>query len=952
MSNSNLPHYTFLSWYRKGLVNYIDTLDDAMIPGPLGTPSISFELELNNDSINTIRQDIDIIGPGHISGVNERVLIKTFPQEQVKNAEYTNLAYVEFYDEDFPWRYTPAKANGNKIRPWVTLLVLKEGEFVISYAADSPLPFIELPQTLVDGTTPNPALDIPSENIWAWAHVQLNKSLQTDINDPLKQEELTEEVNALITANPDIALSRLVSPRKLEANTNYYGFLIPSFEVGRLAGLGQDASTTGVLVPSWHPSDLATGAKQMPFYFQWNFSTGADGDFESLAKKLEAKTITDLPQRTINIESLGVHFATEITTQNLPDSSITKKMELGAALMPQVFALEQWPNLNNADTVIWAEIINDLGQHITVEEVDESEDPIVNIPPIYGQHYLNLTNIQANTWLQQANLSPKDRAITALGARIVKKHQETFVTHAWEKLGEIQEINKKIYQAQLGKAVNRQVFEKHLDVKTEAEFIAQTENLHQKVLSSTTTVSRGIKNSNLDASAMDSGFAKVRRTGGKTGKKLSNQVQAYTNSSQRAILNENLIDNINDNHSLSGIQGSLPKKSPYSNSSIQTMSSTQTASDVQAALDLISNNAVSNPIFQYKDELDITGTKNNLKTALSPENTYPKKIQNHMVFNNSNNDELSIPASDKIAPILAAPKIDLPLYQYLVESSQDFIIPDITDLGDNYVALLEVDQAFVEKVMLGANHEMSMELLWRGYPTDRRGTIFNYFWDTKDNPNNNVPLKDITDIHTWGNSPLGTHNPSSSAITAIIIKGDLLEAYPNTMIYAHQAISSPSVSNVTNAVSLDPDLDARPAEPTTSIGADRLLGTTIRYPIFKAQLKPSVMILGFDLSVDELLGRTAANQQATLPGWFFMFKERPGEPRFGLDDNPDATSTIGSWNDLAWQHLTNATYVDLSQPLDATSSDVNWNEDAASMAHILHQSPILMGIHASKIINS
>ena len=39
---------------------------------------------------------------------------------------------IEFYDEDFPFRYTPASpANGSKhLRPWLALFVLKENEFL------------------------------------------------------------------------------------------------------------------------------------------------------------------------------------------------------------------------------------------------------------------------------------------------------------------------------------------------------------------------------------------------------------------------------------------------------------------------------------------------------------------------------------------------------------------------------------------------------------------------------------------------------------------------------------------------------------------------------------------------------------------------------------------------------------------------------------------------------
>ena len=44
----------------------------------------------------------------------------------------------------------------------------------------------------------------------------------------------------IVQTNPDQAYSRIMCPRHLEADTDYHAFLIPSFETGRLAGLGHD----------------------------------------------------------------------------------------------------------------------------------------------------------------------------------------------------------------------------------------------------------------------------------------------------------------------------------------------------------------------------------------------------------------------------------------------------------------------------------------------------------------------------------------------------------------------------------------------------------------------------------------------------------------------------------------------------------------------------------------
>ena len=56
----------------------------------------------------------------------------------IGNYESNNLAYIEFYEEDFPWRYTPVNPDDNttdtarRLRPWLTLVVLTDQEYVLN----------------------------------------------------------------------------------------------------------------------------------------------------------------------------------------------------------------------------------------------------------------------------------------------------------------------------------------------------------------------------------------------------------------------------------------------------------------------------------------------------------------------------------------------------------------------------------------------------------------------------------------------------------------------------------------------------------------------------------------------------------------------------------------------------------------------------------------------------
>ena len=69
-------------------------------------------------------------------------------------------------------------------------------------------------------------------------------------------------------------------------------------------------------------------------------------------------------------------------------------------------------------------------------------------------------------------------------------------------------------------------------------------------------------------------------------------------------------------------------------------------------------------------------------------------------------------------------------------------------------------------------------------------------------------------------------------------------------------------------------------------------------PIFRGTLPSDITFLGFNLSLDDARGGTAASPE----GFFFVFQQQPSEPRFGLEPNEDATP-IAHWAELAWTNF-------------------------------------------------
>ena len=177
--------YSFLPWLRTGIATRI-TAD----PGTADRASLPVKLLLTADKVGggTITKDVErtvqIYGPGDVVGVDPRAISLTEPRPWITNVEPNYLVHIEFYDEDFPWRYSPAAPDENtrRLRPWLALIVLAAGpdpkdspgaEFTEGVLPDRPLPFIAV-------ADPSHTLP-PSGQLGGWAHVHVNGALDAAV---------------------------------------------------------------------------------------------------------------------------------------------------------------------------------------------------------------------------------------------------------------------------------------------------------------------------------------------------------------------------------------------------------------------------------------------------------------------------------------------------------------------------------------------------------------------------------------------------------------------------------------------------------------------------------------------------------------------------------------------------------------------------------------------------
>ena len=131
--------YTFLPWLRRGIVNRLQA------PAGPGASRAVFDVALSVAS-DAARADlppvtVNLVGPGDVTGLQSRQVIRTEPRAGVTDFEANYLAAIDFYDEDFPWRYAPLvpDAATHRLPPWIVLVVLEDDEFTRRSVPDRPL---------------------------------------------------------------------------------------------------------------------------------------------------------------------------------------------------------------------------------------------------------------------------------------------------------------------------------------------------------------------------------------------------------------------------------------------------------------------------------------------------------------------------------------------------------------------------------------------------------------------------------------------------------------------------------------------------------------------------------------------------------------------------------------------------------------------------------------------
>ena len=853
--------YRFYSWLRQGLLAGLSGPGGSS-PATAGRLALPIRLRVNDRA--PIDVNVQLYGPGDITGLDAREIIRTEPHAHMTDFEPNYFPAIEFDRPDFPWLFTPATADSaRRLRPWICLIVVPQDRATLKTNQQRPLPAITCAVE-----------DLPDlDQSWAWAHAQIVAE-QRSTPDPSPRATLQQILND----HPERTLSRLLAPRRLDPNTAYYACLVPTYDVGRKAGLGEPIKPEDeqALKPAWAKN--AAGPVTLPVFFRWEFRTGLAGDFESLARRLKAQSLpATVGLRPVDIRTPGWGMPT------LPTGTPGGLLDLGGALQTPETHPREWPDEpRKAFQLALGTILN-----APAVMTNTSGAPTLLGPPLYGQWYVDRDSLpptdQPPHWFRDVNLDPRHRIAAGIGTTVIRNEQEPLMASAWDQLEQQRQDRQRLKRAQLAEAVGESLSKKHFAALNPAGLLQLTGPALQAltgIASPSTTPATGSSNLLSGHPAVTGAFRRLTRLNGPI-------------ASHAATFD--------------GLR--LPSTSP--------------ASTAAQAFRPLMQFSVATKQRQAPALREWSELKVEVLRRLSPKEAVLAAVRK------------SMPTVENTELTMFAPSFPQPMYEPLRDYAPDLLLPGMDQVPSNTIALLKTNPALIEAYMVGLNHEMSRELLWRGFPTDQRGTYFRQFWDAGGDelPTTDAEREsrfDITRITTWAaDSRLGSHSARGAAVgqMVLLIRGDLLRRYPRAMVYALESVWSPD-------------------------GTKRELGTTERYPMFRATQSPDITMLGFPLTEDQVRG--ADNKAGGHPGWFFVLQEQPTEPRFGMDVATTYGGTPAHWRDLTWGNLApdeaslkQIVYVRIDGLLNNIVVDqIPWGKNSAQMASITRQPPFRVAVHA------
>jgi len=960
--------FGFLPWLRRGLAGQIGRVDGDPTPAARAVVDVTVVVDAAGEE-RPLPIQLPLLGPGDVTGLDPRAVIRVAPKPGELDAEPNELPMVEFAEPDLPWRYTPAVADANRrLRPWLVLAVLRDEEIVGQEPAgrDGRLPVITvssaraLPLLVQSWAWAHVQVDGYQPAVEPLSTVQPYRQ-RARLLAPRRLAPKTAYTAVLVPAFergrraglreplPDAidGLTAAWAPADNQIRLPvYYRW---SFQTGeqadfeqlarRLVGRPADAAVGTIAIDVATPDPALPAASGTPLIF-----TGA------LVSPAAVVPAWSADERSAFVAALArlLNRPAEALAQEVDGDPIVAPPLWGRwhaatdRLDPATGAMPQWLHELNADPRL--RLTAGLGAEV-VRRNDEE---------LMAQAWEQVDGVlEANEALRRA------QAAREAAEKLLTKHlstldpesllQVTAPVHARVLAGQPVTAAELLRRSPIPDgATDGRVRRARGAVARRAARIARRDGgpapggggaapegllgrLNRQDLRTrppVATPSGMVVTTLVAPSPGTSGLGPGEPAGG---------VRAAVG--RAAVRAEHVIAPPPEAEAVMrpvelarpapewtpGVAGGMLETGGEAHTPEPVTSDPRDRDEVaraaarfgQAMVRLVADvdaEPLAGPVLQ---RADLTAMASTVVERLDPAQTIAAGIRSRLRLASW----VTWAAEDPLEPVMAAPEFDTPMYEPLRDLGHDWLLPGAGRIPPETVTVVLPNQSFIEAYLLGLSYEMGRELLFHEYPTDQRGTYFPQFWDVRGAltpslvPADPAGLRDIKPIHTWRpdaglGANVGRTPPPPPDHLVLLVKGELLRRYPDTLVSAVEA----------------------------AVGPDglRTLGTATLHPMFSGRLEPDIAFFGFDLS-----GARARGGPNNL-GWFFVLAEHPTEPRFGLDvDNGDFAGRPTAWADLNWAHLAASEpdlaaldYVDLTATLPDVSAVVPTTGDPAVAWHV------------------
>lgn len=985
--------YSLLPWVRRGIASQVS-----------GAPAVNYatiplSVSVNGSPVKGPPQ-ARLPGPGDVKTIDRRAFIRTDPSDGADSFEPNYLVMVELATPDLPWMFTPSGANGDRLPPWICLIVVPDGDGVtLTPQAGGPA-VLRLDSPLV------PAAELPDlGKADAWAHAQISGS---DLS------------SAALKGDSGATLSRLICPRRLQAAQRYLACVVPTYRAGVHAGLGMDVDDND-LTAAWDSS--VTAPFSLPVYFSFRFQTGPNGDFASLARKIGPPTAPiSVGTRIIDVSQPGFGAA--------PAPGVT--LELEGALRSFNMAATPWPA--GAQASYETQLRSALAP-------PAANDPVVS-PPIYGKTQagapLPSADGQQPLWLGELNLDPRSRVAAAAGGQVIQAEADAMVASAWDQLGEIRKANQLMRQAQLAREVTSSINRRHLQtIPGDGVYLQITSLIHPRVsmtLSGTpATLTGHITASRIPNSAVWASMRKLTRPRGPLGRQLAVSGPQQIVDRLNVPMSSGTPSTGGAANGLSGILICSPVKAPTGMVALDSILPTIQVVKMMASTLATAPGWLKTGVFTTGGTTTVASTGTETATgSLSTETTAthettaastagavpgePVKAGETLVKTGPTDLATTVTAvidwrgDANVPPILRSGAAAMPA---------PFVFPadegTLTTVQNNFRraatainSYLNIsDAAVADLPSLDNSTDLAATRIALNAALDPQLTIKARIGARVPLGSGTDPLQPLTGSPIFPQAmykPLAALSPewmlpgisSVPQNSAVLLQTNpgFIEAYLVGLNedFARELLwrqfpakrngtwfqnfwTDGGTPDIPPVVQFDPaghlgdhtqdhaaadrvtllvraDLFRR--YPNTLVSACQLnsdgsLGTR-QWPIFQGQIGGDCNFFGFDIA-DPV---SAPNATGGKPGWYFVLEEHITAPRFGLEPSGSLPPASPSWNDLGWDQLKlTGNFLDpATAPAFTTTEPVVWSENAGAMAYILMRRPVRVAMYASALIRA